>query len=286
MLVVAGATGRVGGAAAATLLAAGAKVRVLVRDSGRGAPWAAHGAELAVASLDDEAALARAFAGTAGIHVLLPEDPADTDFHARRRRMAENIARAARAARVPRIVFLSTVGAFLAEGNGPAADLHYAEDLLAATGAALCVVRAAYLQENVLAGLPAARSDGTFANFLPSADIPFPTVAAVDVGRFAARALLGSVTGSETIDLLGPQYTVREMADALGRAIGRSLRVVDVPPRNHIDAFLRFGASRAYAEAMAEMFACVAAGRIAPHGDRSVFVTTPLAETLATRLAA
>src|SRR5690606_6110493 len=52
MLVVAGATGRIGGAVAATLLAARAKVRVLVRDSGRGAPWAAHGAELAVASLD------------------------------------------------------------------------------------------------------------------------------------------------------------------------------------------------------------------------------------------
>ena len=49
--VIAGVSGNTGSVAAAALLDAGAKVRVVVRDAAKGAPWKARGAEVAVADL-------------------------------------------------------------------------------------------------------------------------------------------------------------------------------------------------------------------------------------------
>src|SRR5438309_1258204 len=60
MFVVAGVSGHVGSVVAKELLAAGEKVKVLVRDAGKGASWSKAGAEVAVASLEDPGALTTA----------------------------------------------------------------------------------------------------------------------------------------------------------------------------------------------------------------------------------
>jgi hypothetical protein len=44
---------------------------------------------------------------------------------------------------------------------------------------------------------------------------------------------------------------------------------------------MKFGASRSAAEALAEMFACVASGRITPHGDRAEQGTTEIDDVIA-----
>src|SRR5262245_15999011 len=72
MYVIAGVTGNTGSVAALTLLAAKQPVRVIVRDAAKGEPWKARGAEVAVASLDDRAALTRALTGATGAYLLLP----------------------------------------------------------------------------------------------------------------------------------------------------------------------------------------------------------------------
>jgi uncharacterized protein YbjT (DUF2867 family) len=51
MYAITGITGKVGGALAATLLAAGLPVRAVVRDATKGAAWAARGCEFAVAEM-------------------------------------------------------------------------------------------------------------------------------------------------------------------------------------------------------------------------------------------
>jgi uncharacterized protein YbjT (DUF2867 family) len=285
MFVVVGATGKTGSVTAETLLAQGKKVRVVVRDANKGAAWQARGAEVAVAKLDDARALEAAFAGATGVFALLPEDLSAPDFHAHRRRMADAIAGAVKASRVPHVVFLSAMAAVLPDGNGPGKDLHYAENALRATGAKLTVLRGSYFQENVLAALAPAQHEGIYPSFLPSADVALPTVATRDLGRIAAGCLVEPPATSETIDVLGPMYSVRQLADGLGRAIGKSLRVVDVPAPAHVEVLTKAGLPKSYAEALAEMFACFATGRVAPRGDRKIVATTSLDETLAGVLA-
>jgi uncharacterized protein YbjT (DUF2867 family) len=282
MLVIAGASGRTGKVVAETLLDQGMGVRVVVRSAAKAGAFAARGAEVAVASLDDARALGRALDGASGFYALLPEDPSVLDFHGHRRRMVDAMAAAVREDRVPHVVFLSQPAAVLPDGNGPAQDLHLAERAFRAAAPKVTVIRASYFQENVLSAAYPAKQEGVYPNFLGSADLAVPTVATRDIGALAARLLVDPPPRSEVIDLVGPSYSARDMAERLGRALGRSVRVVDVPPAAHVEALTaQAGLPRPFAEALAEMFACFAAGRVTLQGDRMVSGTTTLDQVLA-----
>lgn len=280
MYVIAGASGRTGGVVAQALLSKGKPVRVVVRDAAKGDAWRARGAEVAVASLDDATALGRALGGAAGFYTLLPEDLTREDFHGHRRAVAEATSAAVTNSRVPHVLLLSGTAAHLAEGSGIAKSLHELEDLLRAIGSRLTALRAASFQENVVLALPAAIHEGIYPNFMPSADVAFPSVATRDIGRFAASCLLEPPARSEIVDVVGPMYSVRQMADKLGAALGKTLRIVDVPAAAHADVLTRAGLPRELAEALAEFYACVAAGRVLPRGERMVAGTTTLDEIL------
>ena len=278
--VIAGVTGRVGSVVASDLLARGEQVTVIARDPARTASWSGRGAQVAVGSLTDAACLTRTLDGANGFFTLLPEDPAVPDFHGHRRRMADAISTAVRQSRVPHVVMQSAIAANLPERNGPAKDLHHLEGALRTTGATITANRACYLQENVASAIAPARQAGIFPNLMPSADAAFPTIATVDAGRFAARALVSPPARSETVDLLGPVYYIRQMAEKLGAALGKSLRIVDIPPAGQLAALMGAGLPRAFAEAVAELHAAYAAGIIAPNGERRLAGATTIDEVI------
>lgn len=278
--VVAGVTGRVGSVVAAELLARQEAVTVILRDEARGLKWARRGADVAVGSLDDRAFVTRVVRGAAGFFVLLPENVPAEDFHGARRRMAEAIVGGVHAGGVPHVVMLSAIAASLPDGNGPAKDLHYCERQLAMHAKHSTLLRACYFQENVSGAIPAAVHAGIYPNFLASADAPIPMVATRDLGRFAAQALLAPPQGREIIDVFGPAYSIRQVARALGRALGKELQVIDIPSARQSDTLVDAGIPRPIADAIAEMFGAFNAGLISPQGDRSAVGTTPIEDVL------
>jgi hypothetical protein len=66
----------------------------------------------------------------------------------------------------------------------------------------------------------------------------------------------------------------------LGKLLGKALPVVDIPAAGHVAALQQAGVPPDVAEAFAEMYAGFSAGLIAPKGDRTVQVTTPIDEIL------
>ena len=279
-IVIAGASGRTGQVVAETLLSQRRQVRVVVRDAAKGDALKARGAEVALASLDDASALGRALEGAMSFYTLLPEDLSVVDFHGHRRRMVDAMAAAIRASRIRHVVFLSAFAAMLKDGSGPAKDLHYAEQVLRAAAPKVTIIRASYLQENVVGASQAAKQEGIYPNFLPSAGFAMPTVATRDIARLAARLLVEPPAKSEIVDLAGPTYSVLEMAEKLGRALGKTLTIVNIPPSAHLQALTKAGFPKPFAEALAEMFACFASGRVLPQGDRMERGTTTLDEVL------
>jgi uncharacterized protein YbjT (DUF2867 family) len=278
--VVGGATGRVGSVVAAELLARHQAVTVIVRNEERGLEWARRGADVSVGSLDDRAFVARAVHGAAGFFTLLPENVAPDDFHGTRRRMADAIAGGVQDGGVPHVVMLSAIAASLPDGNGPAKDLHYCERQLATHAKQVTLLRACYFQDNVSAAIPSAVHGGVYPNFLASADAPIPMTATGDIGRFAANALLNPPQRTETIDVLGPPYTIRQVAEALGRVLGKDLEVVDIPAARQSDTLVEAGIPRPIADAVAEMFAAFNAGLIKPQGDRCLVGATMIEEVI------
>jgi uncharacterized protein YbjT (DUF2867 family) len=280
MYVIAGVTGHVGGVCASSLLARKKPVTVIVRDAKKGESWAKKGAKVAVGTLDDEAFLAATLKGAEGFFVLLPPNFAAPDFFGAQRATSDHIAAAVKASGIKHVVMLSSVGADLAEGNGPIRGLHYLENKLRAAGTKLSALRPGYFQENVDNAKAPAQQAGIFPNFMASADYPVPMIATKDIGELAAELLLGGAK-SEVVDLHGPSYTIRQVAELLGKKLGKALKVVDIPAAGHVEAMTKAGFPESAAKVFAEMYAGFAKGIITPKGDRLVQGKTTLEETLA-----
>ncbi|MBI4955292.1 MAG: NmrA family NAD(P)-binding protein [Myxococcales bacterium] len=282
MYVVAGVSGHVGSVVAEALLAKGQKVKVLVRDAAKGLAWSKKGAEVAQGSLEDQAFLTGALKGATGFFTLLPPNYAAPDFYAFQCATSDAIAGAVKASGVPHVVLLSSVGADLPSGTGPIKGLHYLENALRKTGTKLTAIRAGYFQENVANSLAPAKGMGVFPNFTPSADYPMPMIATKDIGALAAESLLAPAGKSEIVDLHGPAYSIRQLSDKLGQALGKPLQIVDIPQAGWVDAMVKAGLPPHVAEVYAEMYAGFASGAIVPKGDRMVQGKTTVDEVIKT----
>jgi uncharacterized protein YbjT (DUF2867 family) len=281
MYVVAGVTGHVGSVVAEKLLAAGKPVKVIVRDSAKGMAWSQKGAEVAVGELGDAAFLTGALKGAGAFFTLLPPPPfSEPDFYGAQRRLVDVIASAVKASGVAHVVILSSVGADLAEGNGPIRGLHHLENALRATGTQLTAIRAGYFQENVGQSLAPALQMGIFPNVAASADYPMPMIATKDIGALAAESLLSPAGKSEIVDLHGPAYSIRQVAEKLGAALGKTLQVVDIPQAGWVDAMMKGGLPKHVAEVYADMYAGFGSGKIGPKGDRLVQGKTEIEEVI------
>jgi uncharacterized protein YbjT (DUF2867 family) len=280
MHVIAGATGRVGGAVARTLLEQGAEIRVLVRRPEDADAWRTRGADAHVADLGDRDGVARALDGSAGFFVLLPFDTTADALDARTEGLVAAISGAVADAHVPHVVALSSGGADLAAGTGPIAGLHRLEQALRSTPAIVTALRPCHFQEKLDDVIETATRIGVFPVLAASADIPVPMVAAPDVGVIAARCLLDPPRASEAVDVIGPSSSEREVAAALGAALGRDLHVQVVPEAAWEESFTRAGLPAHVARRLVELHRADAQGLLAPRGDRSVQATTGIASTV------
>jgi len=261
MYLVAGVSGNTGSAAATALLDKGQPVRVLVRSEEKGRPWREKGAEVAVASLDDAASLTRALTGVAGAYLLVPPDLTTTEFMARGRRFIGAMSEALGSARVPHVVFLSSIGAQHAKGTGPVPILHEGERRLEGLRATRATfIRAAYFIENLGSVVPLARSQGVLpCLFDPNRRIAM--IASVDIGRTAAQALLEPPAHKEVIELEALQEaSYADAARILARLLGRPVEAVRVPEEGAIPALVQGGLSEHVAALFKEMAQALDAG--------------------------
>ena len=111
VVLVSGATGYIGGRLVSRLLAAGHRVRVLVRDPGRlqGRAWRTQ-VGIAQGDVLDPTTLPGALTGVHTAYYLIHSMLGGDDFHARDLAAARNFGRAARAAGVQHIIYLGGLG--------------------------------------------------------------------------------------------------------------------------------------------------------------------------------
>lgn len=280
MYVISGATGRVGSAVAEGLLEAGHPVRVIVRRSTAAEDWQARGAQAVVVDLREGAALTAALEGATAFFAMMPFDLAATDLEAYEQEVVQSVATAVQDSGVAHTVMLSSGGADLPSGTGPIAGLHRMEQALRRTGTTLTALRPGHFQEKVGDVLEPARHEGVYPVFSSTADAPVPMNATRDIAAVAVEELLAGPRGTEVVDIVGPSYTEREVAEALGRALGRELQVVTIPEPGWAGAMQDAGFAPNIAESLAELYRADAQGQLGPRGDRSVQVSTELSTTI------
>jgi uncharacterized protein YbjT (DUF2867 family) len=280
MFVITGATGRTGSVAAQTLLEAGKKVRVVVRDAAKAERLKALGAEVFVADLAEPGALARAAAGAQGVFLISPPDLTARDFINERKRLTARQVQELASAKVPHVVLLSSLGAHQSAGTGPILSTHNAEEQLRASGLASTFVRASYFVENWAAVIHPVKTDGVLPSFLPAAQ-PIAMVGTLDIGKALAQALLDGPRGVRVIELSGPNdASPNDVAATFARILGRPVRVVEAPLDAVVPTFTSFGASENIAGLFREMYEGIANGKITSEPGEHLRGKTPLETTL------
>ena len=237
MYAVMGVTGRVGGAAAASLLQSGAKVRAVLRDSAKARVWSDKGCEIAQARTEDTAALTAAFQGVEGVFVMLPGvfDPEPGFPEARA--AIESIRQSLERAQPPKVICLSTIGADATQPN-LLNQLGLFEQALRSLPMPITFLRPTWFMDNAVFDLPAARDEGRIASFLQPLDQQYPMVAAQDVGLTAAQLLRETWTGHRVVELTGPApVTPNQIAKELSIALGKQVRARAVPRSDWEDLF-------------------------------------------------
>ena len=226
---ITGITGKVGGAMASSLLAARQRVRAVLRDARKGAAWEDRGCEIALADMNDAAALTGAFKGTDGVFILFPPifDPAPGFPEASA--IASSLRDALLAAQPAKVVCLSTIGAQATRPN-LLTQLSIMEEVLGELPMPVTFLRPAWYVENCSWDVAAARDDGVIHSFLQPLDKPVPMVSTADVGSVAAELIHETWSGRRIVELEGARrVTPNEIAVTFSTILGRPVRMQAVP---------------------------------------------------------
>lgn len=222
MILVTGATGRVGREVVRQLAAAKMPVRALVRSPERGDELAGSGVELAVGDLEDPVSLDRAFAGVRSIFLASRAEP----------KLAEREGNAIEAARRAGVQFIVKVSV----SGGPDAPTqigrwHWAtEKRLAGSGIASTILRPSLYMQGAFLWLPDIAESGHI--HVPMGDGRASVVDARDVAAVAVRAIQSGGLPQPLYDVTGPAaVSFDEIAGAIFEAAGRPVVYVDVTPR-------------------------------------------------------
>ncbi|NBH04902.1 NmrA/HSCARG family protein [Amycolatopsis sp. SID8362] len=227
-IAVFGATGRQGGAVVDALLDHQATVRALVRNphSDRAQALAARGVQLAAIRTDDPASLTTALTAVEAFSFMTPEannlDEVETEI-----RIGTALVDAAAAARVPRVVFNSVIGADRERGVPNHDSKHSIEEHLRKSGLRAAIVRPAPFMEELAPKL----EHGEIVLRLPMpADAALKMISVRDVGRVAAALLLGTAEApGEAVELVGDELTGPRIAAAFGAHAGLPARYEALP---------------------------------------------------------
>lgn len=224
MILVCGATGRVGLEVVRELRGAGEPVRCLVRDPDRARAVLGAGVEFASGAFDDRPALDIAVRGVSRVFVM---SPVDANLAAHQAHVVE----AAAAAGVRRIVKLSGSSWTMQPGRTTSTGAAHAqvEAAITATGIGHSFVRPNAFLPGMLARIPEQLAKGdSFSLAFGAARVAFVDVR--DIAAVVAHALIATEPLGPLLQLTGPQaWSGDEIARAASAATGRSIIHQSIP---------------------------------------------------------
>ena len=223
-ILVTGATGKTGSVVVTELLKAGYPVRAMVRrEDGRSAQLRAQGAEIAVAEMTDVERIARALNDVQGAYYCPPFDPY----------MVQGAVAFAVAAKEARLEHIAGITQWLASPSHPSlmTRQHWLVDRLFSMtpGVAHTIVNPGFFAEVYLVTIGMAANLGVFTWMFGSSRNAPPSNE--DIGRVAVAALMDPARhAGKSYRPTGPELLgAEDMANAIGRAVGRPVRVVPTP---------------------------------------------------------
>lgn len=256
MIVVTTPTGQIGRQTLDRLLAAGAAVRVIVRDASRLPAAVRDQVEVVQGSHGDPDVVTKAFAGADSVFWLVPPDPrahsVDTAFAG----FSRPASVAVKTQGVRRVVGISALGRGtpMADHAGYVTASLAMDDLLTGTGVSYRALTMPSFMDNLLRQTELIKNQGMFTSPI-SGSRAMPTCAISDIAAVAAGLLLDDTwSGIEEVPVLGPEdLSFDDMAQIMSEVLQRPVRFQQVPGADFKARMMQFGTSDVMATGLLDM---------------------------------
>ncbi len=217
MILVTGATGKIGAHATRVLSEAGTPVRALVRDPAKTKDWT--GVDIAEGNLDDASSVKAALEGVgSALLITTANSKQEIAFIA-----------AAKEAGVRKIVKISSMGADAHSKITMARGHAEAEAALKESGMKWTILRPGTFAQNFLQYADTIKKEGKVYASVKQGRVA--TIDVRDIAEVAVKALTSADLEGRTIILTGDDaISYDDAARILGTAIGKTVTYVDLPP--------------------------------------------------------
>jgi uncharacterized protein YbjT (DUF2867 family) len=257
MIVVTTPTGQIGHQVLNRLLDTpdgSAEIRVIARDPARLSTPVREHVEVVRGSHADPAVLKEACAGADRLFWLVPPTPSADSIEGHFRNFTEPLLEVIGRQGVERVVGVSTLGRGVAKNAGQISASLAMDEAIMATGVHYRALCPPFLMENLLGQAESIRDAGVFS-LAVAENCVLRTCATRDIAATAARLLLdGSWTGQDDVPLVGPDDLSAEgMARVVSEVLDRPVRLQRTSGADYKATALRFGASEAWAQGLADM---------------------------------
>ncbi|WP_428228519.1 NAD(P)H-binding protein [Flavobacterium sp.] len=257
-ITITGSLGNISKPLTQELVQKGHQVTVISSSVEKQAEIEALGALAAIGSVEDAAFLTKAFTGADAVYCMIPRanyfDP-NLDLDAFTRKIGNSYAEAISKSGVKRVVFLSSIGAHLAQNSGIIQRYNEIEAALNQIDVSITFMRPTSFFYNLLAYIPSIKSQGIIAcNY--GGDQIIPWVSPNDIAAAIAEEITTLPDGKKVRYVASEEVTGDETARVLGEAIGKpDLKWVLISDEETLNGLVNVAMQPKIAKGLVEMYA-------------------------------
>jgi uncharacterized protein YbjT (DUF2867 family) len=252
MILLTGATGKIGSETAKALAAKGVKARALVRNPEKAAALKALDIDIAVGDAGDAASVRQALAGVERLLILLPNSQ-------RQGELEQQLVDLAAQAGVRHVVKMSSMEA-MASATSPIPQIHWAsEEHIRRSGLAWTMIKPNFFMQNLLASARSIKENKSFS--MPMGNGKTAMSDARDIGAVTAEALSGKGHEGKGYEITGPELlTFGEVAERFTDALGTKITYIAADPAAYKEILKKVLPNEWHANAVSDLFRGIAEG--------------------------
>jgi uncharacterized protein YbjT (DUF2867 family) len=252
--VITGSLGNISRPIVEGLVKAGKNVKVVTHHPDRVKEIEKLGAKAVVGSVEDESFVYNAFKDAEVVYTMIPPIWQTTDWLKTMSHVGENYAKAIKSNKVQYVVNLSSMGADVGKGVGPVDGLYTFEQLLdAIPGLNVKHLRPSYFFTNFFTQIGMIKQGGIMGGNFGEGEKLFLTHPR-DIATVALDDLLNlNFSGNSVRYILSDERSGKEIAQVLGKAIGKDVPWIVFSDDQQKQGFLQAGLSETHAENYKEL---------------------------------
>jgi uncharacterized protein YbjT (DUF2867 family) len=260
--IITGSIGNISKPIVEGLVKAGKNVSVITSKADKVKEIEQLGAKALVGSVGDKEFVKKAFAGADVVYTMIPPIWVTSNWRKSQNEVGEIYIDAIRSNNIKYVVNLSSLGANHKNGVGPVGALFdFEQDLNAIPGLNVKHLRPSFFYYNLLAQIGLIKNAGIMgANY---GQDKIALVHPRDIAEVALQELLDlKFTGNSVRHIVSDERTGVEVADALGKAIGKEIPWVVFTDEDQLNGLLQGGVPQSHASAYVEMGAAFRQGKM------------------------